>query len=535
MEAVFEVKHKDLLGRLGLLTIGSKKVETPVFVPVINPLNQVIPAEIMAKEFGCKIVITNSYILLKRLREKAEEEGVHSVIGFNGVVMTDSGGYQILQYGDVDATPIDIAKFQEKIGSDIAVPLDTPTGLVDRKTAESTVENTLANVRITIDYVGRDSRCVWAAPIQGGLYPDLVEKCIKEYEEMGFNFYCLGSPTPLMTSYRYDKLVTMIVNTKRRLDVAKPLHLFGAGHPMLFPLITALGCDLFDSASYALFASEERYMLPDSTVRLEQLSELPCICKVCLSTTVKELMQMSKKERFEKLALHNLSICFMEMKKVKQAIWEGRLFELVEKRAKAHPALYEAFVKVLEDEDLIKEMEFHTPISKKRGLFLFDELSLKRPEISRAVRALDSLDLNPRKAETAVLINHRTVTVKNQVNILEKIVNTIEERDFEVFTYGTPFGLVPLSLTNYYPYSQTNYPTSLLKNLEKKITEKIVNQLKNKFKKIYVIEPRTDVYPGYTKHLTRTIQQNLETPVLLMPEAVRAQARRKSSSASPSL
>ncbi|MEM2051823.1 MAG: tRNA-guanine transglycosylase, partial [Candidatus Caldarchaeum sp.] len=267
MELEFEVKHKDLLGRVGVLTVAGKRVTTPAFVPVINPLNQVIPASDMKKELGCEIVITNSFIIYKRLSERAAE-GVHSIIGFDGVVMTDSGGYQVLEYGEVDVSPVEIARFQELIGSDIAVPLDKPTGLVGRKQAEKTVEQTLQNVRMTMKEVGRDSRCVWVAPIQGGVYTDLIERCVDEYKEMGFSMYCLGSPTPLMTTYKYEPLVGMISAARLRISFGKPLHLFGAGHPMLFSLAVALGCDLFDSASYALFALEDRYRLSDGTVRL---------------------------------------------------------------------------------------------------------------------------------------------------------------------------------------------------------------------------------------------------------------------------
>jgi 7-cyano-7-deazaguanine tRNA-ribosyltransferase len=70
MKAVFEVRHKDILGRIGVLTVGGKKAETPAFVPVINPVNQVVPASEIAKMFNCNIVITNSYILFRRLRDE---------------------------------------------------------------------------------------------------------------------------------------------------------------------------------------------------------------------------------------------------------------------------------------------------------------------------------------------------------------------------------------------------------------------------------------------------------------------------------
>lgn len=508
MKAEFEVKHKDLLGRVGYLHVGGKRVETPAFVPVINPAGQVVPAEEMKRLFECNIVITNAYILLKRFRQRVIEDGVHKFIGFDGVVMTDSGGYQVLIYGDVDASPVDIAVFQESIGSDIAVPLDRPTGLVNRKEAEKTVEVTLANVKLTMDVVGPDSRCVWVAPVQGGLYYDLIERCVGEYEKMGFSLYCLGSPTPLMTSYRYKQLASMVSSTRRFLGPVKPLHLFGAGHPMVFAFVVAMGVDLFDSASYALFAKEDRYLTSDGTVRIESLAYFPCSCRVCIDYSPREMKQMEKSERFRLLSLHNLHVCFEEVEAVKQAVWEGRLFELVEKRAKSHPTLFDAFRNVFGDEETVKTMARHTPLTKRRGLFLFDEESLKRPEYVRMMEWLESFF--PDEGETAVLVSHRAATGRNLTNLLSKISEAIGSSDFDVFVVGTPFGLVPLSLYSVYPISQTNYPTSLMKSIENKVFMNAFQKLsRSKHRKVVVADFGPDVYPGFLRDLARYLQSSV--------------------------
>ena len=55
-----------------------------------------------------------------------------------------------------------------------------------------------------------------------------------------------------MEAYRYSELVDVIAASKKGLSPTVPVHLFGAGHPMMFALAVALGCDLFDSAAYAL-------------------------------------------------------------------------------------------------------------------------------------------------------------------------------------------------------------------------------------------------------------------------------------------
>ncbi len=422
-----------------------------------------------------------------------------------------------MMYGKVDISPLEIAHFQERISSDIAIPLDKPTGLVGRSMAEKTVEETLSNVKITIESVGPDSRCVWVAPIQGGVYTDLIERCIDMYEKMGFSLYCLGSPTPLMTSYKYDALLKMVTATRLRLSIGKPLHLFGAGHPMIFSFIVALGCDLFDSASYALFALEDRYILPDRTVRLEQLSTLPCSCRVCQTTSVKELKGMPKNERLRLLAWHNLATCFEELKIVKQALWEGRLFELLEKRARAHPALYEAFKQFCTDGRLSDILVRHTPISKKRGLLLFDELSLQRPEVKRAITLLRKTEINRNRVGVAVLLNYRLATVKNHLKLLEKVRELVGEDELEILTYGTPYGLVPFSLVNFFPYSQTSFPTNLLRNMEEKLLEEMAARLESGgFKKVVLLDWGRDVYPGFVKRLSGFLKEKLTAEFSLL-------------------
>jgi len=136
----FEVKATDLLGRVGRLHTRHGALETPALLPVVHPINQEIDLNTI-KKIGFKAVMTNAYITLKRIGEEAAERGIHSIIGFDGIIMTDSGGYQVLEYGEVDVTPAKMTTFQEEIGSDIAVVLDRPTGFSrNRAFAEQTLQ-----------------------------------------------------------------------------------------------------------------------------------------------------------------------------------------------------------------------------------------------------------------------------------------------------------------------------------------------------------------------------------------------------------
>jgi 7-cyano-7-deazaguanine tRNA-ribosyltransferase len=101
--------------------------------------------------------------------------------------MTDSGAYQLLTYGDVEVAPSEIVNFQEKIGSDIGVILDVPTGGYEKRDrAIFTVEETIRRARELARIRKRDD-ILWVGPVQGGTFPDLVEHSAREMGTLGFD------------------------------------------------------------------------------------------------------------------------------------------------------------------------------------------------------------------------------------------------------------------------------------------------------------------------------------------------------------
>ena len=120
-------------------------------------------------------------------------------------------------------------------------------------------------------------------------YLELREKAASHLKDLNFEVYPLGAVVPLMEAYRYTELVDVIAASKKALSPASPVHLFGAGHPMMFALAVALGCDLFDSAAYALYAKDGRYITVNGTYHVEKLNYLPCSCPICSKYTAEEL------------------------------------------------------------------------------------------------------------------------------------------------------------------------------------------------------------------------------------------------------
>ncbi len=110
---MFEILKTDLAARIGIIHTNHGKVETPAFVPVIHPVTQKIPAQKL-KQMGFGLVITNAYITMNRYGEEAIKRGIHDIINYDGAVMTDSGGYQVLEYGEVNVSSADMASFEQR-------------------------------------------------------------------------------------------------------------------------------------------------------------------------------------------------------------------------------------------------------------------------------------------------------------------------------------------------------------------------------------------------------------------------------------
>jgi len=474
----FEIHSRDLSARIGQVTTKNGVFETPTLLPVINPNVQLISPKEMMDEFGCEALITNAYIIKKTFEEEAVEKGLHDFLGFPKSVMTDSGAYQLLIYGkEVQLSNEEMIRYQEKIGSDIATILDVPTGWrVTRQYAEFTVNETFKRAKELAKIKSR-SDIAWVGPVQGGSYLDLVAESAKKMRKLPFQIHALGSPTPVMEQYLFSTLVDMIVTAKLNLPSERPLHLFGAGHPFMFALAVALGCDLFDSAAYAIFAREGRYMTETGTARLNELEYLPCPCPICSRTSPEGLLAAGRMERQRLLARHNLYVCFAEIKRVKQAITEGRLWEHLAIRARAHPSLYSAAKQLSKYSRFFEE---NNPVTKSSGIFFFDSLDLSRPEVVHYKERLTERYAPPKTAKALLLLPqtktkpyHKSWEHQEALRKVQHELGNKLSKILHACTYAAPFGVVPDELDEVYPLSQHETASPL----DRETVDHVANQV----------------------------------------------------------
>ena len=382
---MFEIVRRDGLARIGKFTVGDKVVETPALLPVVNPKICTVPPRELHDRFGFNALITNSYIIRNTpaLKEKAQAVGLHEMLDFPGVIMTDSGTFQSHMYGEVEVTNEEIVEFQKSIGTDIGTVLDvfTEPDWSYEKTRHS-LETTLERTRKACEIKGD---MMINGVVQGSVYTDLREYSASQMASMDVDVHPVGGVVPLMEQYRYAELVDVVMASKKGLNPSRPVHLFGAGHPMILALATLMGCDLFDSASYAKFARDDRMMFLDGTFRLQDMQTLDCGCPACQGMTLQGLRKMDSKKRTKLIAEHNLYQITQELALVKRYLREGRLWELAEIRCRAHPALLDGLRRLRQWQDL---MERYDPVSREGAVFYTGPETRSRPTYLRYANRL---------------------------------------------------------------------------------------------------------------------------------------------------
>lgn len=482
---MFEILRRDGMARIGkLTTVSGRTIETPALLPVINPkIKTVLPRELY-EEFGFKALITNSYIIKNTpaLNEEARSKGLHEMLDFPGIIMTDSGTFQSHMYGEVEMTNEEIIEFQKAIGTDIGTVLDIFTE------PYWTEEQTAASIEVTLERteqaVAMKGDMMINGVVQGSVYPKLRYDCAKRMAGMDIDVHPIGGVVPLMEQYRYAELVDVIMNSKMGLNPNRPVHLFGAGHPMILAFATLMGCDLFDSASYAKFAKDDRMMFIDGSFRLAEMQSLDCSCPACRGLTLEALKKTNKNDRIRILARHNLYAIKQELLLVTRYLREGRLWELAEMRCRAHPAMLDGLRKL---RDYQQFMEKFDPISREGAIFYTGSETRGRPIFLRYAERLMDRYVPPTK-KAAIFVGGQ------QKPYSRAFVKEFENARRLGYTpiVISPWGPVPAELDEMYPLAQSLFP-----EIEDKESSQEIDDLTMEF---------------LSKHFTETIDAE-ELPV----------------------
>jgi 7-cyano-7-deazaguanine tRNA-ribosyltransferase len=436
----FELLARDGLARLGRLETPHGAIATPALLPVVHPdpERQSCPPAEMARRWGVRAVITSAYITWRTppLRERAEREGLHRLLGFDGAVMTDSGAFQQHAYGSVEVGPEEIVAFQDRVGSDIATVLDIFTE-PDASEAEAAEALRTTVARATAARAARAGPL--AVPVQGGSYPHLRAEAAARASALG-DVVAIGGVVPLMEQYRFPELARAVAAARPALAPEAAVHLFGTGHPMTFAFAALFGVDLFDSSAYHKFARRGKLLFPQGTVDFDVVHERFCYCDLCSEHPLVEVAGWPTEPREAHVARHNLAVSLEEVGLVRQAIHEGTLWELAERRAAGHPALRAGLGAATD----AAEVFLPTEPECRRAFRETGPESARRPSVRRF-----------RERTEAYSVGRPPARVVPRIPLRPEYLDALPLRDpagAELeWDCETPLGRVPLELTELYP------------------------------------------------------------------------------------
>jgi queuine tRNA-ribosyltransferase len=304
----FELIRNDGAARLGRVTTRHGVFDTPAFMPVgtAGTIKGVLPDQVKAS--GSQIILANTYHLMLRPGEKvvAELGDLHRFMGWDGPILTDSGGYQVFSLADineigdrgvrfkshidgamVDLTPARSIQIQNDLGADIIMAFDEcPDPNRPREYQQIAVDRTIRWARECLESHARPGDQSLFGIVQGGVDQSLRAFCAEQLIAMDFPGYAIGG---LAVGEGFDAMVAVIQWVAPLLPANKPRYLMGVGYPRDIVQAVAKGVDMFDCVlptrngrnAYAFTAKGAIRLRNSRFIRDNEPIEAGCDCYSC--------------------------------------------------------------------------------------------------------------------------------------------------------------------------------------------------------------------------------------------------------------
>jgi queuine tRNA-ribosyltransferase len=259
----FTVNFSSQKARTGVLELAHGRVETPAFMPVgtYGAVKAMSPAELRA--LGAQIVLGNTFHLWLRpgLEVIGAHGGLHRFMGWDGPLLTDSGGFQVFSLGELRkiseegvrfASPINgdrlfltpeiSMQIQLTLNSDVAMVFDECTPYPATKPEAS------ASMQLSMRWAQRSRQAFTGnnalfGIVQGGMYEDLREESLEQLKGIGFEGYAVGG---LSVGEPKEDRERVMRHIAPRLPADQPRYLMGMGTPEDLIGAVAAGFDMFD-------------------------------------------------------------------------------------------------------------------------------------------------------------------------------------------------------------------------------------------------------------------------------------------------
>ncbi len=356
----FTVLDRDGAARRGRLTTPHGEVSTPAFMPVgtLGAVKGLTPAEL--RDSGARVMLANLYHLSLRpgIETISRLGGIHRFTGWNGTILTDSGGFQVfslsglrkvaeqgvvfrnhLDGGLLELTPESVVAAQESIGVDIGMVLDEcPPWPVDEGVAAKALDRTLRWAERSIA-ARRSASTAFFGIAQGSHFRALRERAAAELSRLPFDGYAIGGVSVGEPEAERRAVVGW---TTSRLPAERPRYLMGVGTIADIFHAVSHGIDLFDCVMPArngrhgvLFVRGGQLRIRNAKYREDSGPIDPdCSCPVCRTQSrafLHHLFRAGEMTAAVYGTIHNLRVYLDFMRELGEAIGASRLADLAQK------------------------------------------------------------------------------------------------------------------------------------------------------------------------------------------------------------
>ena len=355
----FQLQHADGGARAGELETPHGKVLTPFFMPVATQatVKGLSPEEVRAA--GAQIILSNAYHLYLRpgVGTVGKMGGLHKFMGWDGPILTDSGGFQAFSMGPLRKVTDDGIRFrshidgtehhftpqlatanQEGLGADIAMCFDQCIAYgASEKQVRQAMERTHRWAQECFDThqaspTGEAAGQALFGIVQGGVFPELRDESARVISDIPFHGYAVGG---LAVGENKEQMYRFTGQVANLLPTDKPRYLMGVGSPEDLVEGVARGIDMFDCAlptrvarNGSLFTPEGRVDIAKSRYAEQQgpLDET-CDCYTCRNYSAGYLRHLFRAKELLGLRLasiHNLRFVLSLMERIRASILEDR-------------------------------------------------------------------------------------------------------------------------------------------------------------------------------------------------------------------
>ena len=354
----FDLHNTDGLARRGTLHLAHGAVETPAFMPVgtYGTVKAMSPLEL--KEIGAHIILGNTFHLWLRpgLEVVEAHGGLHRFMGWDGPILTDSGGFQVFSLGALRKiseegvkfqspvngdrcflTPEESMRIQKVLNSDIVMIFDECTPYpADEKTAAESMRMSLRWAERSKKSHEGNSNALFGI-VQGGMFEKLRDESMTELMNIGFDGFAIGG---LSVGEPKEDMLRILQHTAPQLPADKPRYLMGVGTPEDLVDGVKHGIDMFDcvmptrnARNGMLFTRYGNIKIKNAQYRLDlrPLDER-CGCYTCRNFTRAYLHHLHRINEILGARLntiHNLYYYQELMAAIRNAIEQGKFADFV--------------------------------------------------------------------------------------------------------------------------------------------------------------------------------------------------------------